>query len=114
MISVGKGTLGARRECHAQRPDPPGRRGRRPSARRPGIRPAAPPRLRTILYTPYAVAPLSMQAQTTVVVPDGGEALAARYGTYSEGRNEFGVPGLGKLPYAGRGFRNIGQGRTVT
>src|SRR5258705_460492 len=66
------------------------------------------------MYNPYAVSPLTLRAQTTVVVPDGGEALAARYGLYSEGRSEFGVPALGKLPYAGRVFRNIGHGRNIT
>jgi hypothetical protein len=33
------------------------------------------------------------------------------YSQLSEGRNEFGVPILGRVPYAGRGFRNVGYGR---
>ena len=32
----------------------------------------------------------------------------------SEGRNEFGVPMLSKLPYINRLFRNVGIGRTTT
>ena len=28
-----------------------------------------------------------------------------------EGRNEFGVPGLSKIPYVNRLFRNVGIGR---
>jgi hypothetical protein len=66
------------------------------------------------VYNPYGVAPVTLQAQTTVVVPDGGVATVARYGTYSEARNEFGTPGLGKVPYVGRGFRNIGYGRAIS
>jgi type II secretory pathway component GspD/PulD (secretin) len=51
---------------------------------------------------------------TTVNVPDGGEVLAGGYSSYSEGRTEFGAPVLGKLPYAGRAFRNVGYGRTIS
>jgi hypothetical protein len=56
----------------------------------------------------------SLRAQTSVVVPDGGEALMAGYGSLSEGRNEYGVPGLGKSPYAGRAFNNVGSGRGIS
>jgi hypothetical protein len=51
--------------------------------------------------------------QGSAVVPDGGEALLAGYSTLSEGRNEFGAPGLGKVPYLDRGFRNVGVGRDI-
>jgi hypothetical protein len=47
------------------------------------------------------------------VVPDGGSVTLASYTQVSEGRTEFGVPGLGQLPYIGRGFRNVGTGRST-
>jgi hypothetical protein len=56
----------------------------------------------------------SIAASTSVTVPDGGEALVAGCSTMSEGRNEFGTPGLGKTPYLDRGFRNVGSGRSVS
>jgi hypothetical protein len=56
----------------------------------------------------------SLGVRTSVTVPDGGEALVAGYGTLSEGRNEFGAAGAGKVPYAGRAFRNVGSGRSVS
>jgi len=65
---------------------------------------------------PYAAsrpAATSLSVQTSVSVPDGGEALVGGYSSASEGRNEFGAPGLGKTPYLGRGFRNVGSGRSV-
>jgi type II secretory pathway component GspD/PulD (secretin) len=49
--------------------------------------------------------------RTTVTVPDGGSVTVGSYSQLSEGRNEFGVPILGRVPYAGRGFRNVGYGR---
>jgi general secretion pathway protein D len=54
-----------------------------------------------------------LRAQTTVAVPDGGTALIGSYSRVSEGRTEYGVPGLGKLPVVGRPFRNVGVGRQV-
>lgn len=45
---------------------------------------------------------------TTVSVPDGGSALMGGMSRSSEGRNEFGVPGLGKL---GRPFKNSAIGK---
>lgn len=51
--------------------------------------------------------------QTSVLVPDGGTALVAGYSTYREGRNEFGTPVLGKIPIAGRPFRNVGYGYAI-
>jgi hypothetical protein len=47
---------------------------------------------------------------TTVSVPDGGSTYMGGIGRSSEGRNEFGSPLLGKLPYLGRPFNNTGIG----
>jgi Flp pilus assembly secretin CpaC len=54
-----------------------------------------------------------IRVQTTVSVPDGGSVSVGGYSSLSEGRNEFGAPVLGKVPYLGRGFRNVGYGRRV-
>ena len=48
---------------------------------------------------------------TTVSVPDGGTVLLGGIKRLSEGRNEFGVPMLSKIPYVNRLFRNIGVGK---
>jgi general secretion pathway protein D len=48
---------------------------------------------------------------TTVSVPDGGTVLLGGIKRLSEGRNEFGVPILNKLPYISRLFKNVGIGR---
>jgi len=48
---------------------------------------------------------------TTVSVPDGGTVLLGGIKRLSEGRNEFGVPILNKLPYVNRLFKNVGIGR---
>jgi type II secretory pathway component GspD/PulD (secretin) len=62
-------------------------------------------------YTgPYST---SVRIQTTVTVPDRGEVLLGGLSSFSEGRNEFGAPVLGKTPYLGRAFRNVGYGRDV-
>jgi Flp pilus assembly secretin CpaC len=53
----------------------------------------------------------TISVQTTVSVPDGGSVTVGGYSSLSEGRSEFGVPVLGKVPYIGRGFRNVGYGR---
>jgi hypothetical protein len=58
--------------------------------------------------------PTALGLQTTVLVPDGGEALAGGYSTSREGRNSFGAPGLGNTPYLSRGFRNAGYGRSMS
>ncbi len=50
---------------------------------------------------------------TTVNVPDGGTVLLGGVKRLSEGRNEFGVPILSKVPYINRLFRNVGIGRTT-
>jgi hypothetical protein len=62
-------------------------------------------------YTgPYST---SVRIQTTVTVPDRGEVLLGGISSFSEGRNEFGAPVLGKTPLLSRGFRNVGYGRDV-
>ncbi|MBI2823352.1 MAG: hypothetical protein HYX69_01530 [Planctomycetia bacterium] len=48
---------------------------------------------------------------TTVSVPDGGTVLLGGIKRLSEGRNEFGIPVLSKIPYLNRLFRNVGIGR---
>ncbi|MCE5269472.1 MAG: hypothetical protein LLG00_16470, partial [Planctomycetaceae bacterium] len=48
---------------------------------------------------------------TTVSVPDGGTVLLGGIKRLSEGRNEFGVPLLNKLPYINRLFQNVAIGR---
>lgn len=48
---------------------------------------------------------------TTVSVPDGGTVLLGGIKRLSEGRNEFGVPILNKIPYVNRLFQNVGIGR---
>ena len=51
---------------------------------------------------------------TTVSVPDGGTVLLGGIKRLSEGRNEFGVPILDKIPYLDRLFRNVGIGRETS
>ena len=51
---------------------------------------------------------------TTVTAPDGGTVLLGGIKSLRESRNEYGVPILGKLPFVGRGFRNVGFGREVS
>ena len=48
---------------------------------------------------------------TTVSVPDGGTVLLGGIKRLSEGRSEYGVPLLSKVPYVNRLFRNVGIGR---
>jgi len=50
---------------------------------------------------------------TTVSVPDGGTVLLGGIKKQREGRNEFGVPILSKVPYINRLFKNVGLGRTT-
>jgi hypothetical protein len=61
-------------------------------------------------YSPYST---SIGLQSSVRVPDGGEALAGGYGAWREGRQQSGTPILGKVPYLGRGFNGVGYGRNV-
>jgi general secretion pathway protein D len=50
---------------------------------------------------------------TTVSVPDGGTVLLGGIKRLNEGRNEFGVPLLSKVPFVNRLFRNVGIGHTT-
>ena len=51
---------------------------------------------------------------TTVSVPDGGTVLLGGIKCLSEGREEFGVPILDKVPYLDRLFKNVGIGREAS
>ena len=53
----------------------------------------------------------TIRLQTSVTVPDGGSVTLGGYSQVSEGRTEFGAPVLGRVPYLGRGVRNVGYGR---
>ncbi len=55
-----------------------------------------------------------VSVSTTVSVPDGGTVLLGGIKRLSEGRNEFGVPILSKLPYINRLFKNVGIGRDTS
>jgi len=48
---------------------------------------------------------------TTVSVPDGGTVLLGGIKRLSEGRGEYGVPMLDKIPYLNRLFKNASIGR---
>ena len=50
---------------------------------------------------------------TTVSVPDGGTVLLGGIKRLREGRNEYGVPILSKIPYINRLFKNVGFGRVT-
>ncbi|MCC6493027.1 MAG: general secretion pathway protein GspD [Pirellulales bacterium] len=52
-----------------------------------------------------------ISVSTTVSVPDGGTVLLGGIKRLREGRNEFGIPLLSKVPYVDRLFRNVGIGR---
>jgi general secretion pathway protein D len=54
-----------------------------------------------------------ISVSTTVSVPDGGTVLLGGIKRLQEGRNEFGVPLLSKVPYVDRLFRNVAIGRTT-
>ena len=43
-------------------------------------------------------------------VPSDGFASLGGFSSSMSARNEFGVPGLGKIPGTGRLFRNVAQG----
>jgi len=45
------------------------------------------------------------------LLPDGVTVLLGGIKRLSEGRNEFGVPILSKLPYVSRVFKNVAIGR---
>jgi hypothetical protein len=68
------------------------------------------PGLSVYYYRQALVSPptfTTIGVQSSVTVPDRGTALLGGYGRLSEGRTEYGM-----LP--GRGFRNVGYGRSVT
>jgi Flp pilus assembly secretin CpaC len=77
-------------------------------ASRPIVAGRVPPRQTRVLPSQTAIS-----IQSTVTVPDGGTASLGGYSSMSEGRSEYGAPLVGKLPLVGRGFRNIGYGRSV-
>jgi general secretion pathway protein D len=54
-----------------------------------------------------------LSVSTTVSVPDGGTVLLGGIKRLSEGRNEYGVPILNKIPYLNRLFKNAAVGRTT-
>jgi general secretion pathway protein D len=51
---------------------------------------------------------------TTVSVPDGGTVLLGGIKRLSEGRTEYGIPILDKVPYLDRLFKNTGIGRDTS
>jgi hypothetical protein len=55
----------------------------------------------------------SIQLQTSVLVPDRGEASLGGSSSLREGRNEFGTPVLGKAPGLNRGLGNVGSSRST-
>ncbi|MBN1851602.1 MAG: general secretion pathway protein GspD [Pirellulales bacterium] len=55
-----------------------------------------------------------VSVSTTVSVPDGGTVLLGGIKRLEEGRNEFGVPLLSKVPYINRLFKNVGIARSTT
>ena len=59
------------------------------------------------------LAPVSMRVQSTILVPDQGEALWASYSRASEGRNQFGTPGASGIPFLNRGSTNASSGRSL-
>ena len=56
---------------------------------------------------------ITTSVTTTVSVPDGGTVLLGGIKRLREGRNEFGVPILSKVPYINRLFKNVGMARTT-
>jgi hypothetical protein len=75
----------------------------------PAAQAQAPGRVRIVIVT----AGPNIRVQTAVTVPDGGTVTVGGYSRVGESRTEAGVPVLGRVPYASRGFRNVGYGRSV-
>jgi type II secretory pathway component GspD/PulD (secretin) len=75
------------------------------------LTPAA--RGQVVIVSASAATP-TIRVQTTAAVPDGGTVTLGGVSQLSESRSEYGAPVLGKTPCVGRGFRNVGYGRTVT
>jgi type II secretory pathway component GspD/PulD (secretin) len=72
--------------------------------------PAVPPAQRVFVPVPAFT---GIRLATTVTVADGGTTSLGGYSRVSEGRTSYGAPVLGGVPYVGRGFRNIGYGRST-
>ena len=72
--------------------------------------PREPPAARVSVASTFG----NVRLQTTAAIPDRGSATLGGYSLLSSGRNEFGVPGIGKVPYAGRAVGNVGYGRQTT
>lgn len=72
--------------------------------------------LRPVVANQVVAPPVFKQIglDTTVTAPTGGAINAGSFSTFMEGRNEFGAPGLGRISYLGRGFRNTGYGSQGT
>jgi type II secretory pathway component GspD/PulD (secretin) len=68
-----------------------------------------------VIFTQFIQQPTfnTINAMTSVAVPDGGTVLMGGLKRLSEGRNEFGPPVLSKIPYINRLFKNVGYGREV-
>jgi type II secretory pathway component GspD/PulD (secretin) len=71
--------------------------------------PRDPPAARVSVASSFS----NIRMQTTAMIPDRGSASLGGYSLLSSGRNEFGVPGIGKVPYVGRPFGNVGYGRAA-
>jgi len=55
-----------------------------------------------------------IQINSAATVPTDGLASLGGTSSSMSARNEFGVPGLGKIPGTGRLFRNVGQGSELS
>jgi len=55
-----------------------------------------------------------IQINSAATVPTDGLASLGGFSSSMSARNEFGVPGLGKLPGTGRLFRNVAQGSELS
>jgi type II secretory pathway component GspD/PulD (secretin) len=79
-------------------------------AQAPGrVMPVATPQPASVVVPRFT----SIQLATTVTVPDGGTASLGGYSRLSEGRTQYGAPILGRVPFVGRGFGNVGYGRSA-
>lgn len=56
---------------------------------------------------------VQIRANTTVTVPNGATKTIASYATAVQARNEYGTPGLSKVPYLKKGFTNVGYGQSM-
>lgn len=51
--------------------------------------------------------------QNSAMVPNGGRAIAGGFNQQMNFRNQFGVPGLGGIPFLNQGFNNVGFGQMM-